>query len=229
LIGDFRRMAHSRSLQAFCLEESMHIVGDKSKLAFVTSPYENHPTSSSLTVDIIVGGRTLTLRDNIVYVPGFTCAMEYSVNYYAKSIEWLLPDSAIDGLNLSEAHLHYFRNEPLRSCFDWGPTTDDISSFLVYYDNAVYLTYFLYSENPDYESNPPIIRGEKLHYLEFLSTLYLQWKLMQEYNTSIVGSQVIVKELIVPRSIDRNTAAYRAEEMAEPSDGPESPNGRFDN
>lgn len=158
----------------------MNIIGDKSKLAFVTSPYEDEPTSSTLTVDIVVGGRTLTCSDNIVYVPGFASAMEHSVNYYAKSIEWLLPDPAIDGLNLSEAHLHYFRNDRPPNCFDWGPTTDDISSYLVHYDNAIHLTYFLYSENPDYESNPPIIRGEKMHYLEFLSTLYSQWKLMQD-------------------------------------------------
>jgi hypothetical protein len=205
----------------------MNIIGDKSKLAFVTSPYEDHPTSSSLIVDIVVGGRTITRRDNVVYVPGFTCAMEYSVNYYAKTIEWLLPDPAIDGMNLSEAHLFYLRKDRSAVCFDWGPTTDDISSFLVHYDNSVYLTYFLYSEYPDYESNPPIIRGEKLHYLEFLSTLYLQWRLMQEYNTSIVESQVVVKELTVPRSIVRNNSAFRSEEMAEPSGEPEPPAGRF--
>lgn len=190
----------------------MHVIGDKSQLAFVTSPYEDHPTSSSLTVDIIVGGRTLTLRDNIAFVPGFTCAMEYAVKYYAQSIDWLLPDPAIDGMNLSEAHLYYFHNDRSRICFDWGPTTDDISSFLIHYNKTVYLTYFLYSENPDYESNPPIIRGEKLHYLDFVSTLYCQWKLMHEYNTSIVGSQVVVKELLVPRSIDRNSTADTTEE-----------------
>ena len=204
----------------------MHTIGDKSKLAFVTSPYEDHPTSSSLIVDIIVGGRTITLRDNIVFVPAFTCAMEYAVRYYAQSIDWLLPDPAIDGMNLIEAHLYYYRNDRSRSCFDWGPTTDDVSSFLVPFDKAVYLTYFLYSENPDYEINPPIIRGEKLHYLDFLSTLYRQWKLMQEYNTSIVGSQVIVEELLVPRSIDRHNSAVVPEELAEPSDAPKSPVGR---
>ena len=205
----------------------MNIIGDKSQLAFVTSPYEDHPTSSSLIVDIIVGGRTLTRRDNVVYVPGFTCAMEYSVNYYAKTFDWLLPDPSIDGMNLSEAHLHYFVKDPSATCFDWGPTTDDISSFLIQYNNAVYLTYFLYSENPDFATNPPTIRGEKLHYLEFLSTLYLQWKLMQEYNTSIDGSQVLVKELIVPRSIDRANNAFGSQEMAEPSDAPKPPNGAF--
>ncbi len=205
----------------------MNIIGDKSKLAFVTSPYEEHPTSSSLIVDIIVGGRLLTRRDNVVYVPGFTCAMEYSVNYYAKTFDWLFPDPSIDGMNLSEAHLHYFVKDPSATCFDWGPTTDDISSYLIQYNNAVYLTYFLYSENPDFATNPPTIRGEKLHYLEFLSTLYLQWKLMQEYNTSIEGSQVLVKELIVPRSIDRANTAFGSREMAEPSDAPKPPNGAF--
>ena len=181
----------------------MHTIGDRKKLAFVTFPYDDHPNSSSLAVDIIVGGRTLTLRDNIVFVPGFACAMEYSVQYYAKSIDWLLPDPGIDGMNLSEAHLHYFHKDRSRTCLDWGPTTDDISSYLVPYNNAVYLTYFLYSENRDYECNPPVIRGEELHYLEFLETLYLQWKLMHKYNTSITGRQVFVKELVVPRSIDR--------------------------
>ena len=207
----------------------MHVIGDKSRLAFVTSPYEDHSTASALTVDIFVGGRTLTIRDNIAYVPGFTCAMEYSVRYYAKAIDWLLPDPAIDGMNLTEAHLYYYYNDRSRTCFDWGPTTDDISSFLIPYNDTIYLTYFLYSENPDHETNPPIIRGEKLHYLEFLSTIYRQWKLMQEYNTSIVGSQVIVEELIVPRSIDRHDSVVTPEELAEPSDGPESPNRPFDN
>ncbi|MFO0263097.1 MAG: hypothetical protein ACK53V_15840, partial [Planctomycetota bacterium] len=72
----------------------------------------------------------------------------------------------------------------------------------------------------------PIIRGEKLHYLDFLTTLYHQWKLMQDYNTSIVGSQVIVKELLVPRSIDRQNSEGIPEELAEPSDAPKSPVGR---
>ena len=152
--------------------------------------------------------------------------MEYAVRYYAQSIDWLLPDPAIDGMNLIEAHLYYYRNDRSRICFDWGPTTDDVSSFLVPFDKAVYLTYFLYSENPDYEINPPIIRGEKLHYLDFLSTLYHQWKLMQDYNTSIVGSQVIVKELLVPRSIDRQNSEGIPEELAERSDAPKSPVGR---
>ena len=67
----------------------------------------------------------------------------------------------------------------------------------------------------DYESNPPVVRGEKLHYLEFLEVLYLQWKLMQDYNTSIAGSQVIVNELIVPRSIVRTGPADNTQEMAE--------------
>ena len=184
----------------------MHTIGNTSKLAFITAPAEAHPTSSALIVDIIVGDRTITLRDNFVFVPGFTCAMEYSVHYYAQSIDWLLPDPAIDGMNLPEAHLYYLHNDRSRSCFDWGPTTDDISSFLVPFNNAIYLTYFLYSENPDYKTNPPIIRSEKLHYLDFLSTLYRQWKLMQEYNTSVIGSQVTVNELVVPRSIDRHNS-----------------------
>jgi hypothetical protein len=207
----------------------MYVIGDKSRLAFVTSPYEDHPTSSSLTVDIIVGGRTLTLRDNIASVPEFTCAMEYAVQYYAQSIDWLLPDPAIDGMNLPEAHLYYYDNDRSRTCFDWGPTTDDISSFLIPYNNTIYLTYFLYSENPDHATNPPIIRGEKLHYLEFLSAIYRQWKLMQEYNTSIVGSQVTVEELLVPRAINRHSAVSTPIELAGPSDRQESPTGGFSN
>jgi hypothetical protein len=46
---------------------------------------------------------------------------------------------------------------------------------------------------------------------------------MQEYNTSIVGSQVTVEELPVPRSINRHDAIVTSEELAEPSAGPESP------
>lgn len=203
----------------------MHTIGDKSKLAFVTRRDENYPTSSTLIVDIIVGGRIITHRDNIVFVPGFTCAIEYAVQYYAQSIDWLLPDPAIDGLNLSEAHLYYRDKDRSRSCFNWGTTTDDISAFLVPFNKAVYLTYFLYSENPDYETNPPIIRGVKLHYLDFLSTLYRQWKLMQEYNTSVSGSQVTVKELLVPRSIDRRNQASITQELADPIDAPKSPGG----
>jgi hypothetical protein len=181
----------------------MHTIGDKTRLAFVTTTYEDHPTSSVLTVNIIAGDRTLTTRDNIVYVPEFTCAIEYAVNRYAESTHWLQPVPEIDGMNLVEAHLYFFNNDRSRRCFDWGPTTDDISSYLVPHNDTLYLTHFLFSENEDYETNVPIIRGVKLHYLEFLETLYLQWKLMQGYNTSIVGSQVSVKELVVPRSIKR--------------------------
>jgi hypothetical protein len=126
-------------------------IGDKQTFAFETCRYRDCSPRDFQTVDIYVAGKRITVQDNTAFVPQFLGSIDASRTYLKRDISWLQYRDELDGMNLTEAHLYLAKRE--LSFLHWGPTTDDVSSQLIVFQNSLWITAFLYSENQDWETN----------------------------------------------------------------------------
>ena len=158
----------------------MTVIGDKRTFAFETYPCSENPSERYLTVDIYVADKLLTVRDKVAFVPHFLLKIDTTCNWMRNNLSWLQYREDLAGMNLTDAHLHLSRTEGWNIFLDWGPTTDDISCHLIVYRDSLWITAFLYSENPDYETNPPIVHGARLSPFDLFATLKSQAELMRQ-------------------------------------------------
>jgi hypothetical protein len=152
----------------------MTVIGDKRSFAFETTSCDQFPGESYLTVDIYIADKRLTVRDNVVYVPQFVGDLDATYHRLLHSLSWLQYRDDLSDMNLTQAHLHLAKTEGWLKLINWGPTTDDISCHLIVYQDALWLTVFLYSENHDYETNPPNIHGVRVSPFDLVATLKAQ-------------------------------------------------------
>ena len=160
----------------------MTVIGDKRSFAFETSSCTDYPSDKFLTVDIYIADKCVTILDNSAYVPQFLGDIEATLNHMRNNITWLQYRNDLSDMNLAEAHLHLSKTEDRLKFLQWGPTTDDISSHLIVFQDSLWITAFLYSENPDYEINDPIVQGARLSPFDLISTLDQQCQLMRKLN-----------------------------------------------
>ncbi len=157
----------------------MTVIGDKRTFAFATSPCNQFPGQPFLTVDIYVADKRVTLRDNVAYVPQFLSDIDSTHQHMRHSLSWLQYRDDLCDMNLTEAHLYLAKTEGWLKFLNWGPTTDDISCHLIVYQDSLWITVFLYSENRDYEKNPPIVHGVRVSPFDLIATLGSQAELMR--------------------------------------------------
>lgn len=159
----------------------MTIIGDKRTFAFETSSsFVTGSANQFLKVDIFVADKLLTVVDNTVYVPQFLTSLESTTRFMRHDLSWLQYRDDLSGMNLTEAHLYLRKNEGWLKFLNWGPTTDDVSCHLIVYLNSLWITTFLYSENSDFETNPPVVHGARLSPFDLIATLDSQLDLMQQ-------------------------------------------------
>ena len=158
----------------------MTLIGDRRTFAFETSLCVDHAPAQFLTVDIFAAGKLLTVRDNAAYVPQFAGDLDAEQNHRRHDLTWLQHRNDLADLNLTQAHLHLAKTEGWLKFTNWGPTTDDISCHLIVLQNSLWITAFLYSENPDYEKNDPVVHGCRVSPFDLLSTLAAQALLMRQ-------------------------------------------------
>ncbi|WP_413431586.1 hypothetical protein [Crateriforma spongiae] len=155
----------------------MTVIGEKRTFAFETAPCDEYPSEPYLTVDIYVADKLLTIRDNVAYVPQFLGDVDATCNRMRHNLSWLQYRDDLADMNLTDAHLHLSNTEGWLKFLNWGPTTDDISCHLIVYQDSLWITAFLYSENPDYETNTPIVHGVRLSPFDLIATLESQSEL----------------------------------------------------
>lgn len=157
----------------------MTVIGDKRTFAFETSPCNQFPGHPFLTVDIYVAEKLVTVRDNVAFVPQFLGDIDATRHQMRHDLRWLQYRDDLADMNLTNAHLHLSKTEGWLKFLNWGPTTDDISCHLIVYQDSLWMTVFLYSENPDYETNPPLVNGARISPFELMATLDSQADLMR--------------------------------------------------
>lgn len=157
----------------------MTVIGDKRSFAFETSICDGYLSDQILTVDIFVADKRLTVLDNAAYVPQFAGDIDAEQHYLRNNLAWLQYRDDLSGMNLTLAHLHLSRTEDWSQFLNWGPTTDDISCQLIAFRDSLWITCFLYSENPDYETNDPLVHGCQVSPFDLICTLESQAKLMR--------------------------------------------------
>lgn len=131
----------------------MKVFGDKDTFSFEIG--ENIDTSLRL-VNIFIGGRNICCEDNIVYLPQFINSISVTAENLRKKIDYYKYINYLEWMSLEEAHNfllgtsnsespHYnLENNKFYLCysiFQWGPTTDDASCFLIPMNELLYLTY----------------------------------------------------------------------------------------
>ncbi len=159
----------------------MTVIGDKRSFAFETSPCKDYPSNNFLPVDIYIANKCVTVLDNSAYLPQFLGDIEATLNHMRNNIKWLQYRNDLSGMNLTEAHLHLSKTEVGLKFLNWGSTTDDISSHLIVFQDSLWITAFLYSENPDYAINDPIVHGARLSPFDLIATLDQQCQLMRNF------------------------------------------------
>ncbi|WP_157593991.1 hypothetical protein [Rubripirellula obstinata] len=161
-------------------EMPMTLIGDKRSFAFETSPCDEHAPDEFLTVDIFVADKLLTILDNAAYVPQFCGDIDAEQNHRRHDLTWLQRRDDLTGMDLTQAHLYLTKTEHWSQFLNWGPTTDDISCHLIIFRESLWITAFLYSENPDYDTNDPVVHGCKVSPFDLISILQSQSALMRK-------------------------------------------------
>jgi len=159
----------------------MTMIGDKRTFAFETSPCAQSSSDQFLTVDIYVAGKRVTILDNTVWVPHFLGHIEETHRHLRNNLKWLQYRDDLAGMNLTETHLYLWRTEGWNKFLDWGPTTDDVSCHLIIFQDSLWITFFLYSENPHHETDTPLVHGARISPFALVSTLQQQAELMRKY------------------------------------------------
>lgn len=187
--GGSRRTLFARSPRAatrsvFPFEiESIHTVGSRKTFAFETAVSPQHAPREWLMVNLYLGEKRLTAKRSIVSTPEFCHALRATYHEMHSRIGWLQYDTELDGLNLTQAHLHLLsRSRESDNLFRyWGPLTYDCPTFPIAFRNALWLTTFLFSENPHYPESEPMVLGTQISPFELVDTLRTQIEHMVHY------------------------------------------------
>lgn len=131
----------------------MKIIGNKVTFGLEIGEQIN---SSLRVVNIFIGGENICYEDNHVYLPQFINSISVTAENLRKKIDYYKYINYLEWMSLEEAHNflldtsnsespHYnLENNKLYLCysiFQWGPTTDDASCFLIPMNDVLYLTY----------------------------------------------------------------------------------------
>ena len=170
-----------RDVQRYPTEIHMIEIGDKRSFGFETSNCGDCPSEQFLTVDIFIAGKLLTTSDNSAYVPHFAGVVDATQRHLRNDLAWLQYRDDLSALNLSEAHHYISRTEGRESFMNWGPTTDGFSCHLIVFRGSLWITAYIYSENPDHETNAPIVDGCKVLPFDLIVTLERQAQAMRTW------------------------------------------------
>ncbi|HEX4909540.1 MAG TPA: hypothetical protein VFV64_02115 [Permianibacter sp.] len=131
----------------------MRLFGDQSLFAFGVHEDDQ---ADLRKVDIFIGGRNVCCDDNCVYLPHFAARLKDVVaDHSMKDNSWKY-ERYLAGMTVEQIHtflmstrdsesenygLEDDRLYPYYRFLDWGPTTDNLTSFLFPFGNELYLTY----------------------------------------------------------------------------------------
>jgi hypothetical protein len=136
----------------------MKTFGDKATFAFEVG---ERVSGDLRTVNIFIGGRNICCDDNKPYIPQFIGSIARSAEGLKTIDEYLKFERCFSGMTVEEAHefVKSTRDENsenydieddkiylTHSFMDWGPTTDNVTSFLLPVENKFFLTYEFWRE-----------------------------------------------------------------------------------
>jgi hypothetical protein len=124
------------------------VVGSIDRFALRIAPCAPDTGGQMRNVALFVDGVRLPCRDTWVYVPHFASAIEETSAKLKSTLNWFRYEQEFGERNLTERHEFLRLDDSYRMaryhfhCFmDWGETTDDVKSFLIPYQERLYLTY----------------------------------------------------------------------------------------
>ncbi|UII26923.1 hypothetical protein LVD15_00355 [Fulvivirga maritima] len=136
------------------------IIGDKSTFAFDIDDKEIG--AKILTVDIVIDNQYVCYADNSAYVPQLIASMQGDVERILQK-DWSKYVQYFERKSITEIYEFIFRTRipetdeydieddniyPFYNFLNWGPTTDNLSCFIIPHHDSFFLTYqFLDTEH----------------------------------------------------------------------------------
>ena len=157
-------------------------IGNKDKFAFDIA---ENMEGGLRVVDIIIANRSICCDDNSVYVPQYieslnTTLEELSKNDYTKHSICLENKSYeeihrfIESTRDEDSNNYNIENDELYYIYrfmDWGPTTDNISSFLFPFNEKWVLTYEFWRKEHKNKEEIEVVNSIEVNTEELISTI----------------------------------------------------------
>jgi hypothetical protein len=137
----------------------MKLLGNKDIFAFEIG--EKQKGEALLQVNIYIDGKNVCCDDNTVYLPQFYYTVKSTSEYLKKKIDYCKYEKYFWGKSTEEAHkwIESTNNENSAESnefsddiwktyrfMSWGPTTDNVTCFLIPIHGTLYLTYRFWRE-----------------------------------------------------------------------------------
>ena len=159
------------------------IIGDKN--AFAIDVGVNYQGNQIRKIDVVINNQYVCVDDNSAFVPQFITSLAFDIEQLKKA-DFNKFDNYFEGLTVPEIHEFILNTRtegaeefdleddqiyPLHCFLDWGPTTDNISSFLIPKNKEMYLTHQFWREEHINKIEIGVINITKVEIEEIIGTL----------------------------------------------------------
>jgi len=159
------------------------IIGNKTTFAFDIG--QRRLGSELRTVDIVIGNRYVCCDDNSAYLPQFIASMQFDINRIAEN-DWKKYHRYFERKSIREIHEFILRTRtegaeeydieydnifPSHNFLNWGPTTDNLCSFLIPWNGRYYLTFQFWRHEHSNKSEIGKIQNVQIELSEIAKTI----------------------------------------------------------
>lgn len=145
----------------------------------------DYPENQIRKIDVVINNRWVCVDDHSACVPQFITSLELDIKRIRRS-DFSKYNQYFTSLSVHEIHecilktrtegaeefdIEDDRIYPLHTFMDWGPTTDNLTCFLIPKDKEIYLTHQFWREEHCIKSEIGVIHATKVGLEEVLGVL----------------------------------------------------------